>query len=960
MRRPHPISLLPLILSGIFLIASHNAAAADPIAHQITLPVGQSWCADSMINGLLSSINSLRAQRSLPALKMDALGMKDAEMRAVQFAAYMEANPPGSPGFNPHQGYDTTAASLGYDLWSENLAYGPTDPGWVASIWTQDYLHLGAMLTSYANVAGVSCIYSYDTPYWTFEPGYSASGGTSTPTTPTLDSEEWAFLSLLNAYRAQNGAGALQVSVALQNSARWMSTDMAQKNYFSHTDSLGRSPQTRIASFGYPAAYSAGENLAAGFPDAQSVLEGFANACDPDGSGNCTYAHRRNMLGAGYTAIGIARVSGYWTTDFGSVVEAAVTPPGTTQPPAALPSVASFSASPSAITAGQSATLIWNVTGAATITIDNGVGTVSSATSAKVAPTKTTTYTLTASNTVGSVTARVAVTVAAAADTQPPTVPGNVSAIAKSSTTVSLSWKASTDNVAVTGYQIVRNGSVIASVAAGVLSYTDSTVTAGSAYSYAIRALDAAGNSSSSTAVQVTTPAAASAGGTCPQPASGAYTGCYYNNTTLGGSPILSRTDRSVDFNWDYLGRDPALPGSFSARWQGNFTFAQGSYTFNVVASDGMRVYLDGTLVLNKWYDQGPMRYSFQQTMAAGSHLVTVEYYERSGTPVARLVWQSTAPAVELPVVGSFTASPASIASGQSSNLTWSVSGATSVTISGGVGSVANSGSKTVAPAQTTTYTLTASNSGGSATALTTVTVTGGAATTDSQPPTAPASVYTTVRSAALIDVTWTPSTDNVAVAGYRVLRNGTQLATVPAPTTTYSDRTVSGAVSYTYSVRAYDAAGNLSVATSAASATTPAAPATPTGACPGPASNAFTGCFYPNIDLAGSPVVIRTDPQIGLDWARNGFPAALSPTDFSARWQGSFSFDGGTYTFTAVTSDGMRIFIDGAPVMDRWRDQARTLYNVRQNLSPGAHTIVVEYYGSTGAPTASLSWKKQ
>src|SRR5690242_10205609 len=53
---------------------------------------------------------------------------------------------------------------------------------------------------------------------------------------PTLDDQEWAFVTLLNQYRAQKGAGPLEVSVALENSSRWMSQDMASKNYFSHTD----------------------------------------------------------------------------------------------------------------------------------------------------------------------------------------------------------------------------------------------------------------------------------------------------------------------------------------------------------------------------------------------------------------------------------------------------------------------------------------------------------------------------------------------------------------------------------------------------------------------------------------------------------------------------------------------------------------------------------------------------
>src|SRR5271155_1973808 len=119
----------------------------------------------------------------------------------------------------------------------------------------------------------------------------------------TLDSEESAFLTLINNLRAQNGAGPLQVSIALENSSTWMSNDMATKNYFSHTDSLGRDPFTRMAAFGYNYNTAEGENIAAGNSDAQSTFTQWQTACDPAGSGACTYAHLQNMLDPSYVGI---------------------------------------------------------------------------------------------------------------------------------------------------------------------------------------------------------------------------------------------------------------------------------------------------------------------------------------------------------------------------------------------------------------------------------------------------------------------------------------------------------------------------------------------------------------------------------------------------------------------------------------------------------------------------------
>ncbi len=77
------------------------------------------------------------------------------------------------------------------------------------------------------------------------------------------------------------------------------------------------------------------------------------------------------------------------------------------------------------------------------------------------------------------------------------------------------------------------------------------------------------------------------------------------------------------------------------------------------------------------------------------------------------------------PIVESFNANPASISAGQTSTLSWTVSGATTVTIDQGIGSVALTGSRAVSPPATTVYTLTASGTGGTATATTQVVVTG-------------------------------------------------------------------------------------------------------------------------------------------------------------------------------------------------------------------------------------------
>jgi hypothetical protein len=76
-----------------------------------------------------------------------------------------------------------------------------------------------------------------------------------------------------------------------------------------------------------------------------------------------------------------------------------------------------------------------------------------------------------------------------------------------------------------------------------------------------------------------------------------------------------------------------------------------------------------------------------------------------------------------VPPTATFTASPTSIAAGQSSTLSWNTTNATTVSINQGIGTVTASGTRSVSPTATTTYTLTATNGAGSTTATTTVTV---------------------------------------------------------------------------------------------------------------------------------------------------------------------------------------------------------------------------------------------
>ena len=122
----------------------------------------------------------------------------------------------------------------------------------------------------------------------------SLAGGLSRGATASvqLGPEEQAFVVLLNDYRAQNGLGALSIDSGIQSAADWMSTDMGENDYFSHTDSLGGLPWDRMCDFGYCYNTWKGENIAAGYDTAEAVFEAWRTSP----------GHNSNMLGENYLA----------------------------------------------------------------------------------------------------------------------------------------------------------------------------------------------------------------------------------------------------------------------------------------------------------------------------------------------------------------------------------------------------------------------------------------------------------------------------------------------------------------------------------------------------------------------------------------------------------------------------------------------------------------------------------
>ena len=140
----------------------------------------------------------------------------------------------------------------------------------------------------------------------------------------SYSAEEIAFVQLINEYRASKGLGALLVSDMLSEAADRHNSDMSKYGFFSHYSeasdyfSPGAAPWDRMAASGYCFNTAMGENIAAGYATAATVMAGWKSSS----------GHNAAMLNGDFKVIGVSltyasgtKYGFYWTTDFGGYVD---------------------------------------------------------------------------------------------------------------------------------------------------------------------------------------------------------------------------------------------------------------------------------------------------------------------------------------------------------------------------------------------------------------------------------------------------------------------------------------------------------------------------------------------------------------------------------------------------------------------------------------------------------------
>ncbi len=116
----------------------------------------------------------------------------------------------------------------------------------------------------------------------------------------------------------------------------------------------------------------------------------------------------------------------------------------------------------------------------------------------------------------------------------------------------------------------------------------------------------------------------------------------YFPNIRLAGKPSVTRTDPQVNFDWGTKAPVPEVPAdSFSVRWTGKLTAPKsGTYRIGVEVDDGCRLWIGGALVIDAWQDGGDRTLFKEMQLTAGkSYDVKLEYFDRIGSAMAKLVW---------------------------------------------------------------------------------------------------------------------------------------------------------------------------------------------------------------------------------------------------------------------------------------------------------------------------------
>ncbi|MCU0521048.1 MAG: PA14 domain-containing protein [Anaerolineae bacterium] len=494
----------------------------------------------------------------------------------------------------------------------------------------------------------------------------------------------------------------------------------------------------------------------------------------------------------------------------------------------------------------------------------------------------------------------------------------------------------------------------------------------------------------------------------------------YFNSPGLTGNPAVVRNDPMLSFDW---GNNPPASGiladGFSVRWTRTVSLAAGTYRFYSTADDGVRVWVDGELIIDEWHAAQAVTYSAERTLNAGDHKIVVTYYELWGNARVQFWWerQGDFPQWRGEYFGNtqLSGSPSLTRNDATITFVWGQSAPASGipadkfsvrwtrTLAFDAGTyrfrvLVDDGARVFVDG---TRIIDAWANGSAREVSADVALAAGYHTVVVE--------YFDASGDAVIQLSWERLNaypdwkgeywSNRSLQGLPVLvRNDVTLdfdwatgsPATQIPVDGFSVRWTRAAQfavgTYRFHVIVDDGARlwvndrlvidewrdgavrELSVDVPLAAG----AHALRLEAYENvgqarvrlhwepvvPSYTHWKGEYWANVGLSGAPALVRNDVKIDFNW-RNGAPDVGLPADnFSARWSRTATLEAGVYEFTVSADDGIRVTVDGQKLIDEWHaGAADRVYKAQRALLAGPHLLVVEYYEAAGDASARVDY---
>ncbi len=379
--------------------------------------------------------------------------------------------------------------------------------------------------------------------------------------------------------------------------------------------------------------------------------------------------------------------------------------------------------------------------------------------------------------------------------------------------------------------------------------------------------------------------------------------GQYFDNMDFSYLK-MERVDADVNFNWGYSSPGQSIGSdTYSIRWTGFVTpHYTEEYMFYTTTDDGVRLWVDNQLVIDKWYNQGATEHSGEIDLSAyTAYPITIEYYENTGEASASMSWSSASQAKEIVPRNQLTSQKPDLVV---TDISWTpLSPVTGDEI---------------------TFSATIKNQGTVPT---------------------PSMLHAVAFKIDGQTVTWSVNYFSSLAPGESVTltaNDGVNGSTWKASAGTYNliahvddqniifesnDNNNTSSLLFFCNESPYEGYG-------------------------------LYGAYYDNIDFTDLKMT-RTDSTVNFNWQGNSPDSAIGVDTYSIRWTGSVTpLYSETYTFYTTTDDGVRLWINEELIIDKWIDQGATEHSGTIALNANtAYSVKLEYYENSGGASANLSW---